>query len=314
MSGFRIGLAPTLVLALFSTAAAQPTAQTEVPPPPPAQTQAPAQTPWPAQAPAQAQPPAQAPQACVPACRSGYLCEQGQCVSACNPPCEAGTQCSGHGECVARSGGAPAPLFPSPEPPIAPPPDPGKERHDGFMLRLALGFGSGHATQKASDSAAAMIGFGAKTEYSGFSGSFSVDIGGALTDNLVLHARFSEMAVVEPNVTVDGADFGSAKNTSLTALLFGPAITYYFMPANVYVTGAIGVSGLETDNGGGKAHGTKAGPGLNLDVGKEWWVSHDWGLGVAGRFWYTHCMDTDTGVDLKYDFLGWGILFSATYQ
>ena len=30
---------------------------------------------------------------CVPACRSGFICVQGQCRSACNPPCDAGQQC-----------------------------------------------------------------------------------------------------------------------------------------------------------------------------------------------------------------------------
>ncbi len=39
---------------------------------------------------------------CVPACRSGYLCHEGQCISACNPPCSAGEQCTSAGECVAQ--------------------------------------------------------------------------------------------------------------------------------------------------------------------------------------------------------------------
>ena len=25
---------------------------------------------------------------CFPECRTGYLCHQGECISACNPPCE----------------------------------------------------------------------------------------------------------------------------------------------------------------------------------------------------------------------------------
>jgi hypothetical protein len=46
---------------------------------------------------------------CVPACRSGYLCNGGQCVSRCNPPCGAGTTCLENGECSS----APAYLPPS---------------------------------------------------------------------------------------------------------------------------------------------------------------------------------------------------------
>jgi hypothetical protein len=36
---------------------------------------------------------------CVPACRSGFTCIAGRCVSACNPPCEAGEFCTGDGQC-----------------------------------------------------------------------------------------------------------------------------------------------------------------------------------------------------------------------
>jgi hypothetical protein len=38
---------------------------------------------------------------CVPSCRDGYICHQGQCITACNPPCAEGEQCIGEGQCVA---------------------------------------------------------------------------------------------------------------------------------------------------------------------------------------------------------------------
>jgi hypothetical protein len=40
--------------------------------------------------------------ACLPACRSGYTCIAGRCVSACNPPCDAGEFCTRAGQCEAR--------------------------------------------------------------------------------------------------------------------------------------------------------------------------------------------------------------------
>lgn len=50
---------------------------------------------------------------CFPACRSGYFCNAGQCISVCNPPCAAGESCTPAGQCVAGTG-APtvAPLEP----------------------------------------------------------------------------------------------------------------------------------------------------------------------------------------------------------
>lgn len=38
---------------------------------------------------------------CVPACRDGYICHQGQCVTACNPPCAEDEQCTAGAQCVA---------------------------------------------------------------------------------------------------------------------------------------------------------------------------------------------------------------------
>lgn len=42
-------------------------------------------------------------QECVPACRSGYCCHEGQCISQCNPPCPAGSTCLPNGECAAAT-------------------------------------------------------------------------------------------------------------------------------------------------------------------------------------------------------------------
>jgi hypothetical protein len=39
--------------------------------------------------------------ACVPACRRGFVCHRGACVSRCNPPCAPGETCGQDGECRA---------------------------------------------------------------------------------------------------------------------------------------------------------------------------------------------------------------------
>src|SRR5690349_2439838 len=99
-----------------------------VPPPPPSSP------------PASETSPAVAAKECLPACRTGYLCMEGQCVSACNPPCAAWELCTANGECIAR-----APAFPEGQTPVTTldaEADPDVERHDGFMLRMALTFGA----------------------------------------------------------------------------------------------------------------------------------------------------------------------------
>lgn len=220
------------------------------------------------------------------------MCHLGQCVSNCNPPCGSGQECR-EGEC-----------YLAPVPP--PPPEPGFETHDGFMLRFTAGLGYGAALASGDDD----------YTFGGVSGGFSFDIGGAVNENLVLHARFSDMPLIDPIVYLDGDQTAREIDDAIgTGMLFGPALSYYFMPANVYLTVAIGLSWLARASERTGVDDSDAGFGTNLDIGKEWWVSTNWGLGIAARFWYSHTSEENVErQDVKYDMLGFGILFSATYN
>lgn len=178
------------------------------------------------------------------------------------------------------------------------------------MLRFALGFGGAGATSSLRNSRAEDV------KLSGGGATFSFDIGGAPIDNLVIHFRLSDFSILSPDVKVGGEKVETSDN-SLVAVLMAPAITYYFMPANLYLTGSVGISWLEvTDEYNDYTSSTDPGVGLNIDFGKEWWVSDNWGLGVAGRFWSTFLTDKIAGGNYKidYSFLGGAVLFSATYQ
>ena len=94
--------------------------------------------------------------------------------------------------------------------------------------------------------------------------------------------------------------------------LIAPALTYYFMPVNLYITGAVGVSIADAAQDDGDETESDVGWGVNLDVGKEWWVDDNWGIGVAGRL-VLGSVALD-GVDADMGFAGAGVLFSATYQ
>jgi hypothetical protein len=274
--------------------------------------------------------------ACVPECRSGYICHAGRCVSACNPPCAQGERCS-DGECLPSSppppptyagttgfgGPAEAPASMQPEP-LA---DESANRHDGFMLRLTLGFGYGNLGQEAT-APAALGGDSAESDAGGLAGTFSVDLGGAVSDSITIHARLSDLVIVDPDVTINGQDAGTAEDVSLAAFLLAPAITFYAMPANVYGTLAVGASWVRSDVNDREVDSSEVGLGLNVDVGKEWWVGDQWGLGIAGRFWLTATTETDTvtlpptlgvapeSVEVETDVsvVGATVLFSATLQ
>jgi hypothetical protein len=98
-------------------------------------------------------------------------------------------------------------------------------------------------------------------------------------------------------------------------VLLGPAVTYYLMPINMYATAAagLGVVIVTHEDDEDDDASSDGGFGLNVDIGKEWWVNANWGLGVAGRFWYTSAKDEEAD-DAEFECIGGGVLFSATYQ
>jgi hypothetical protein len=300
-------------LLLAKVALAQSDKLPPVPPPsydapPPAAAGAPASptaaTPTAEAAPATQTPPPAAPApSCIPACRSGYVCIQGQCISACNPPCSAGQTCTPDAQCLATP-----PLFASPEAPKHEQPrDPSAELHDGFMARATIGFGGASVKSNTINTDVTV------RDFSGALFALSLDVGGAPAENLIIHGRFASMSVLQPRARVDNVNQPKSNQNSADVLLLAPAVTYYFMPINLYATGAVGFSWLfegYTDRFADHySYRTQAGVGVNVDLGKEWWVNDQWGFGVAGRFWYTLIT-----ADNRDTVAGFALLFSATYQ
>ena len=135
----------------------------------------------------------------------------------------------------------------------------------------------------------------------GASVEFGGDFGGAVAPNLILHARSMFEFVPEPNVAADGGAERDSQGTLITAKAFGPAVTLYFMPANVYLTAGVGLEQLTLDQQVGDQilrASTDFGLWLNADLGVEGWVSADWSLGIAARARYATLSSSDgTHVD-----------------
>lgn len=204
---------------------------------------------------------------------------------------------------------SPPSLHAQPQTPV--PARPGVHEHDGFMARLTAGFGSGFTRETGSDSVGEL-----ERERRGFAGSLSLDIGGSPSANLVLHGRLAEHTIASPSLTLDGRELGTARRASVTAYLLGPGATYYLMPLNAYATVAVGLSGLRFEDADRNEQYTRVGMGLNVDVGKEWWISADVGLGAALRFWFSHAAQRipDIALDSSHDYFGWALLGSFTWQ
>jgi hypothetical protein len=66
------------------------------------------------------------------------------------------------------------------------------------------------------------------------------------------------------------------------------------MPYNVFVSGTLGGASYSFDYDEVEILSTKSGIGWHFKVGKEWWVSRNWGLGVALGYGYAGAKDRST--------------------
>lgn len=143
----------------------------------------------------------------------------------------------------------------------------------GLFLRLS---GGGGAASTEIDYA------GTKTKIEGSTADINLAIGGIIAKNLALHGTVWGWITSDPDVTEGSVTIPLNGFADFSA--FGGGITYYFMPANIYLSGSVGVGTLSLDGdiaGIDVTGETDLGPAFDITIGKEWWVGTSWGLGVA---------------------------------
>jgi hypothetical protein len=149
---------------------------------------------------------------------------------------------------------------------------PGARAHDGFFLRFLAGGGPGQLV--VDDVLGSEM-----TLKSNAGGVFHFQIGGAVKENLILFADLGGFAMTDPDLEYAGST-ASSNDLDVTASGIGGGVSYYFMPANVYVSGSV-LASVNSMTFDGEDSESEWGPSLFLSVGKEWWVGNRWGLGVA---------------------------------
>jgi hypothetical protein len=145
----------------------------------------------------------------------------------------------------------------------------------GFYLRLTLGPTLSHVSSHAN---------GFTNSITGMGGALSLAAGGFLVDNLAAFAELSGASALNPDFR--GADV-VPERTALTTLAVGGGLVYYFMPANLSLSGAMLLTqarAVDRTVGGGTLLGrTNFGPGLHVAAGKEWVLTGNFGLGLSLR-------------------------------
>ena len=107
------------------------------------------------------------------------------------------------------------------------------DHEEGFFLRLSAG-GGGASTEVTEN--------GVTLKCSGPAGDVNFAIGGIVSPNLALHGTIFGWTITDPEVKVSNLSGNLEGELTLSGI--GAGLTYYFMPANLYISGTLGVGRL----------------------------------------------------------------------
>lgn len=193
------------------------------------------------------------------------------------------------------------------------------QTHDGFFLNMGIGAGAGDISYKVSESSNWM-----KFAFEGMPGLLNIRVGGSPVQNLAISADLQGVTIAGPKMkTTTNIEFleGSADsekldeddNVNITGL--GLGVTYYFPEFNMFLGGTLAPTGQATaDIKGEKESYDGSFLGYSFRLGKEWWVSDSWGLGVELNYTHFKLVDDSEEYDQTWETSAFGILFSATFN
>lgn len=150
--------------------------------------------------------------------------------------------------------------------------------------------------------------------FSGAGVSFGVALGGTIAPNFVIFGSIFGTVITEPNAKLNGQDLGTATNTDAQTVGFGAGVAYYLQPLNLYLSGEIAAMEFQLrDSDNNDLYSSDTGVGFHGMVGKEWWVSPEWGIGIAGELSVGSMKDKDDS-SIKWTATSFLVAFSATYN
>ena len=216
---------------------------------------------------------------------------------------------------IARAQSSDQPPVPAPPIYYAPQrvgPPAGFHQHDGFYLRLAAGLSVLHASWRETADDWSITGTGI---------ALVMTLGGSVTPNLVLYGEITGSMAMDPTEKHNGVST-TLDDYDVSLAGIGPGAAYYLVPANLCFSGTLaffrltkgyhGPSPGSEGTGGNGAILTDTGIGAAFMVGKEWWVSTNWGLGVAGIVHLASMKLTDGDTRAVAEALS--LVLSATYN
>lgn len=180
------------------------------------------------------------------------------------------------------------------------------KKHKGFYLSMS----AGPNIARISDEVVGDFNF----EFSGVGFVFDFKIGGVVKENIILHASWVTTYMSGPKIKSDGESVKTNNSLTIGEGMLGGGLTYYFMPVNLFLSGTLGFGNftiVDADND--YSVSSDRGFSMQLKIGKEWWVSKRWGLGVSLTYGKTKLSnEPGGGVEELLNSNNFGILFNAT--
>jgi hypothetical protein len=178
----------------------------------------------------------------------------------------------------------------------------GRHTHDGLYVGARLGVG--WLKVQRSDFDASVSGWGRP---------FALSVGYALARGLVVFGEFYQLQVRHPSVPYNYL-------VDLELVGVGPGVTYYVPGINVLASFSASLSQISYRNGApqdireGIDITSNWGVTGRLVLGKEWWVSSNWGLGLAGEVLLGRMGRGDDGPAFHFTAKGCALLASASFN
>jgi hypothetical protein len=167
-----------------------------------------------------------------------------------------------------------------------------------------------------------VFGFAATEARAQVGGALGIAFGGAVTNNFIIYGTLLDSVATDPTINqsgVSGNFSGTASGASAGVVGLGAGVAYYLDPAiNVFFSGTLMASRLVVNDRDGNTIG-RSNWGLSADgqLGKEWWVSDNWGMGASLRFVFGRMADAATAVGgpaPTWTVTAFNVLLSATYN
>jgi len=127
-----------------------------------------------------------------------------------------------------------------------------------------------------------------------------IKIGGKNSSNFLLHFDLGFTTMNAPTITAQNNILSQnrLKDTSIQIVNAGIGGTYYFMPSNIFLTASIHDASAIYKNIDDQID-LNYGIGLMLAVGKEWWMSKNWAIGILVGYAYSRILFEDIQLNIS---------------